>query len=141
MGSANFRSISAGLTAEQAFFRSCDEARHEYGQEYTGTIAEKDGFVFVELPLRIKAERVVEALDLAQFTASDCLTDLQEAAKSMAFLAKHFDNADNLLACYVSTWAPALCFQLRPPEIVKWGRYNTVAQGESVFLFAGHASQ
>jgi hypothetical protein len=142
MGSANFRTINTGATAEDAFDQAVAQAQNEYGCEgYTGTIAEKDGFLLVKLPLNIEAELVVGALDLAQFGDSDYLSDRQEAMKSIAFLAENFVNADNLLACYLNKWAPALCFKLRPPEIVQWGKYNTLPEHQDVFLFAGHASE
>jgi hypothetical protein len=142
MGAANFRTINTGATAADAFDQAVAEAQNEYGCEgYTGTIAEKDGFLLVELPLNIEAELVVGALDLAQFGDSYYLSDREEAMKSIAFLAENFVNADNILALYLNKWGPALCFKLRPPEIVQWGKYNTLPEHQDVFLFAGYASE
>lgn len=49
MGGAYFYVEQGGYTAEQAFQTAVDEALHEYGHGgYTGTIAEKSGFVMVD---------------------------------------------------------------------------------------------
>ncbi len=45
MGGCEFYQEEVAATAQEAFARACQEARHEHGHGgYTGTIAEKDGF-------------------------------------------------------------------------------------------------
>lgn len=152
MGAASFRSINAGDTAADAFDQAVAEALHEYGHGgYTGTIAEKDGFILVPLPAGVEAEAVVSALALAQFADSDYATDQEEAAVATAFLAQHFGhaksqrarllNAQKMQDAYLNKWGPALCFKLRPPEIVQWGKYNTLPHHQDVYMFAGTASE
>jgi hypothetical protein len=146
MGAANFRTINTGVNAEAAFDQGVAEAQNEYGCEgYTGTIAEKDGFVLVPLPLNVEAEQVVGALDLSQFDDSYYLTDREEAATAKALLNAHFGESDaaRLIELYLNKWGPALCFKLRPPEIVSWNRQrrSTLIPGHDVFLFAGYASE
>lgn len=144
MGAANFRTINTGDTAADAFNQAVAEAQNEYGCEgYTGTIAEKDGFVLVPLPLNVEAELVVGALDLSQFDDSYYQTDQEEAATAKALLNEYFGDSDakRLIELYLNKWGPALCFKLRPSEIVQWGQYNTLPTHQDVFLFAGYASE
>ena len=51
MGACDFKNFSVGENAEQAF-RSCvEEAQYDHGHAgYTGTIAEKNDFVMIDLP-------------------------------------------------------------------------------------------
>ncbi|MDD3487517.1 MAG: hypothetical protein PHF35_04055 [Candidatus Moranbacteria bacterium] len=52
MGAEQFYTIVSGKTPQEAFDKAIQEAHHEYGHEgYTGTIAEKDGFGFVMIPM------------------------------------------------------------------------------------------
>jgi hypothetical protein len=144
MGSANFRTINTGVNAEAAFDQAVAQAFDEYGYEgYTGSIAEKDSFIIVRLPLNVEAELVVGALDLSQCADSHYATDREEAATAKALLNAYFgeSDADKMIATYLNKWGPALCFKLRPPEIVQWGKYNTLTEHLDVFLFAGYASE
>lgn len=144
MGSANFRTINNGVNAEAAFDQAVAEAFDEYGYEgYTGSIAEKDSFVIVHLPLHAEAELVVGALDLSQFGDSPYPTDREEAAAAKTLLNAYFGESDakRLIDIYLNKWGPALCFKLRPPEIVQWGRYNTLTEHLNVYMFAGYASE
>lgn len=51
MGSRSFMTKSSGKTAEEAFNSAVHEAQYEYGHGgYTGTIAEKNSFIMVDLP-------------------------------------------------------------------------------------------
>jgi hypothetical protein len=67
MGACNFENIAAGKTAREAFSAAVAEAKYEYGHGgYTGTIAEKRGFVMMSdgaLPLekaRALADRAID---------------------------------------------------------------------------------
>jgi len=52
MGADMFITESVGKTAQEAFDRAVERARHDHGHAgYTGTIAEKEGFVFLGLPI------------------------------------------------------------------------------------------
>ena len=50
MGAAEFITVGTGKTAKEAFRNAIEEALYEYGHGgYTGTIAEKDSFVIIEI--------------------------------------------------------------------------------------------
>jgi hypothetical protein len=54
MGAVNFYCEAEGKTLQDAFRSAVDEAYYEYGHRgYTGTIAEKSGVTFVEIPLNV----------------------------------------------------------------------------------------
>ncbi len=54
MGAWNFQNTEVAKTPEQAFKTAVDNARWEHGNGgYTGTIAEKPGFVLFTLPPRV----------------------------------------------------------------------------------------
>lgn len=51
MGAENFTNIAEGKTPEAAFLTAKEEAFYDHGHSgYTGTIAEKDEFVMIDLP-------------------------------------------------------------------------------------------
>lgn len=51
MGAENFTQEAVGATAEEAFQAAKEQAWYDHGHAgYTGTIAEKDSFVMIELP-------------------------------------------------------------------------------------------
>ena len=51
MGAESFITYARGDTAEEAFRAAVSEAQWDYGHSgYSGTIAEKDGFVMIALP-------------------------------------------------------------------------------------------
>jgi len=66
MGAERFITYSKGATAKEAFELAVESAEYEYGHSgYTGTIAEKDDFVMVDvsLPEGWGAEELFDALD------------------------------------------------------------------------------
>lgn len=51
MGADEFLVVSRGKDAHEAFNRAVEQAQYDHGHSgYTGTIAEKDSFVMIELP-------------------------------------------------------------------------------------------
>lgn len=61
MGATNFAVVRDGKTANEAFTAARDQALYEYGHRgYTGTIAEKHGFV-----MRRPAMPIEEALNFS----------------------------------------------------------------------------
>jgi len=152
MGAASFRSINTGDTAADAYDQAVAEAQYEYGHGgYTGTIAEKDGFILVPLPAGVDAEAVVSALALAQFADSDYATDQEEAAVATAFLAQHFGhakserarllNAEKMQDTYLDKWGPALCFKLTQTEAAQHNILINMIPHKNVYMFAGYASE
>lgn len=52
MGACEFWATATGATPEEAFQKARDRALHEYGHNgYTGTIAEKNSFIELSVPL------------------------------------------------------------------------------------------
>ena len=63
MGADTFTQQSMGKTAREAFESAREAARYEHGHSgYSGTIAEKDGFVEIPLPDGVKASDYAEQL-------------------------------------------------------------------------------
>lgn len=62
MGACNFVTMQRGASAQAAFDDARWEARSEFGSEYTGSIAEKDGFIdfTFSIPHEIYNEVVAE---------------------------------------------------------------------------------
>ena len=51
MGGQTFSTVALGATAKEAFISARNGAQYEYGHGgYTGTIAEKDEFVLIDVP-------------------------------------------------------------------------------------------
>jgi hypothetical protein len=66
MGATTFSTYGLGKTAGDAFYAAQDRARYEYGHGgYTGTIAEKSGYVLFAIPngSRCSAQRFLNLMD------------------------------------------------------------------------------
>lgn len=68
MGGQIFSSVGKGKTIDEAFRASVESAKYEYGHGgYTGTIAEKHGYVLVSVPTgqepKAYAKSLLEAHD------------------------------------------------------------------------------
>jgi len=63
MGAEWYETETAGATAGEAYTKACEQAWWDHGHSgYTGTIAEKNGFVQIPRPPRIKASKVAAVL-------------------------------------------------------------------------------
>ena len=63
MGACSFSTVAVGKTADDAMRAAREAAYWEHGHGgYTGTIAEKDGYVEFTLPTRITAARFTEVV-------------------------------------------------------------------------------
>lgn len=57
MGAETFSQVASGATAQEAFRAAVEQARYDYGHAgYTGTIAEKDSFIMLD----VSDERLAE---------------------------------------------------------------------------------
>lgn len=147
MGSCDFVVLSHGKTASQAFDRVADEARYEYGHEgYTGTIAEKSGFVVFDLPSRVMASKVLAALQWAgdadmEPVGSDAAI-VKRARRDRAWLVSKFGEVTTaeMIRRYNDKWGPAVGFQVTGKQAERYRLYNTMKRGERVWLFCGWAS-
>lgn len=92
MGAETFVSYARGKTAKAAFKAAVEEAQYELGHGgYTGSIAEKDSFVMIDLP---------EGVDPGDFAD------------------KLFTDGDPRID---DKWGPAGCFKLKDDEYMFFG--------------------
>lgn len=63
MGACDFWTKARGSSAKEAFDKATADARYEHGHGgYTGTIAEKDSFVTIEVPPGLDPQEYAEKL-------------------------------------------------------------------------------
>ena len=63
MGATEFADDNFGKTVGDAFNKQCDSDQYNFGHSgYTGTLAEKDGFVLLNRPPRIRADRLKDII-------------------------------------------------------------------------------
>lgn len=63
MGACSFFAEGRGKNAKEAFRAAVEEAEYDYGHAgYTGTIAEKDSYVMIDLPAGIEPEDYADML-------------------------------------------------------------------------------
>jgi hypothetical protein len=89
MGAWFSDTTAVGRTAGEAFSRAQDDARYEYGHGgYTGTIAEKDGYVLIDLPKGLTAERLVRLACDVEFEGTVDSWELRSAREYAATAPK-----------------------------------------------------
>jgi len=87
MGACEFMCTASGQSVQKAFNAAVEQAQYDYGHAgYTGTIAEKDCFVSIEVPEGEKPERFANQL------LEDCDPRIDDK------------------------WGPAGAVQLEPPD-------------------------
>lgn len=156
MGGWTFEHQATGATARAAFDQAVSDARYDHGHAgYTGTIAEKPGFVLAgRMPEGTAVNDLVEVLadwddDAEGYTVTVYSTEhrtdylgntltVQVPSREWregphpaltAFIAQHGQRkADELAAAYNDKWGPALCFDMG------------VHDGQHHWLFMGWAS-
>ena len=100
MGADVFDVLQEGSSAEDAFRQAVDQALWEYGHGgYTGTIAEKDGFLPFTLPENVTVDEVVDAM-LVQ--GGDELLE--------GWYGK--SGAGQIRTCFNDKWGPAVAFKV-----------------------------
>jgi len=63
MGASTFQQIGYGVTSLEAFKQGKETAEYDYGHRgYTGSMAEKDSFVEIDLPEGMNPEEYAELL-------------------------------------------------------------------------------
>ena len=114
MGATTFYTVGRGKTPSAAFESARSEAAYEYGHGgYTGTIAEKDSYVTVELPAGVSVRDFLDAMPAHWY------------GEQLPAWAKGFRQFKRLADTYDDKWGPALCFPL----------------GDGQYAFAGFASE
>ncbi len=130
MGAAQFSSFALGKNAKVAFARARREAAYWHGHGgYTGTIAEKPGFVFAGQVNSRHLDRLEQYFYMA---GSRQMSKIPNSIKPT--IKKHMETYDD-------KWGPAVCFEVtgkRKAEIKEaMGRKGT---HDKVYVFLGWAS-
>ena len=122
MGASEYMNVGRGKTAQIAFDKVAENARHNHGHGgYSGTIAEKYSMVEFPRPKGMRAKTMVQAVrDMSRIGFDDdgnAQTDKVQAKYPKLRIAAMFE-------VYDDKTAPALAIELRKGE----------------YLFAGWAS-
>jgi hypothetical protein len=137
MGADQFQVIALGRTAHIAFSKAVNQAQYDFGHAgYTGTIAEKDGYVFAGPVSSRHVDRlegyfgrvlygIVDKHGPAQGRIPESMRDV---------ITTHAETYDD-------KWGPAVCLEItgvRAKEIKeRQGRKGTM---DKVYIFLGTAS-
>lgn len=101
MGGQTFITTETGSTPLVAYDDAVASALYEHGHNgYTGTIAEKAGFIVVESPQGVDGVYLVDAIEDCFDKASDRLIELIGP-----------DEADRVFRIYDDKWGPAVAVQ------------------------------
>lgn len=95
MGAEYFEDSSIAANVDEAFRECVEAAQYDHGHAgYTGTIAEKDEYVVLDLPAGVDAAEAVRALDAAD-----------RGDTRPGWLSQ------NILAAYRDKWGPAVAMR------------------------------
>lgn len=113
MGAVTFHNVTmAGRrTAAEAFAVCRNEALYEHGHGgYSGTIAEKSGFVEFALPLGWTPDRLFRTLlDAMDWLEGDDQTaDVPDDVAELSSIVGH-DELERMARTYDDKWGPAVC--------------------------------
>jgi hypothetical protein len=150
MGATEFAIDNVGKTVGDAFDKQATSDQYNFGHSgYTGTLAEKDGFVLIDRPPRITAGRLMDTI----IDATDWLFWLDTDEKYQHAYAKpkakcqkawqrlqqwYPGGARRICETYDDKWGPALAVEQSPAE--KKERWSGLPRGTKTFLFFGMAS-
>lgn len=155
MGATDFMDIGQGKTASEAFRNAHDNATWEHGHGgYTGTVAEKGGFVLLTRPPRVSARKVVDTIGLAVLHDANIHysshTPKREVDKMRREHKKAYDQvvawygaqAESIIRQYDDKWGHALAIEADPTHTKSLrGRYGEKPKrGTKYFMFFGLAS-
>ena len=159
MGATEFAIDNFGKTVGDAYNKQVDSDHYNFGHSgYTGTLAEKDGYVLINRPPRIRADRLKDLIfDAEQWMfwldtdekyrhaytkpKAKCRDAWERLSKWYPILS-HFHapapTARDICATYGEKWGPALAVEQSPAEKKK--RWSDLPRGTKTFLFFGMAS-
>lgn len=151
MGATTFSTVAAGKTAADAYRAAVTDARYWHGHGgYSGTIAEKGGWVEYTLPARVTAEKfeatVWNALD-EKWSAegAEYRGEKPKPAKHLALLEQWLGKRDaaRIIEDANDKWGPAVVVRLGKTEgaahIPKTPTGKCKA-GYAAYRFFGYAS-
>jgi hypothetical protein len=157
MGATEFAIDNTGKTVGEAYDTQVDSDHYEHGHSgYTGTLAEKDGFVLIKRPTRITAGRLMDTIIDAEQWMFWLGTDEKYRhvyTKPKAKCRVAWDRlcgwypvgppftsaptARGICDIYGEKWGPALAVEQSPAE--KKERWSGLPRGTKTFLFFGMA--
>lgn len=169
MGATDFSTYGLGKTAREAFNHAQDEARYYHGHGgYSGTIAEKPGYVLFQLPqgVRCTPNKFIELVSSALYEGDNDLAYLKEdlrhcktaaqrrkleaqIRKQEKAAASFWKKINPKLApvikkaapIYESKWEACVALEIKGKEAVEFkSRLGRKGTHDKVFLFAGYAS-
>ena len=162
MGATEFADDNFGKTVGDAYNKQVDSDHYNFGHSgYTGTLAEKDGYVLIDRPPRIRADRLKDIIFDAErwlfwletdekyrhaYTEPEakCRKAWERLSEWYPYVHPMFHpmvygySADRICKLYEDKWGPALAVELSPAE--KKERWNGLPRGSKTFLFFGMAS-
>ena len=136
MGAEIFQNYSDGKDAATAYKKAVEMALYYHGHGgYSGTIAEKGGYVRFECPSGIKATQLMNWAEHCSYKI-EYLKDVPE---------KHRQLVANMAVVFDDKWGPAVCIELRGKELAdereKYCEEHHVKRtSRKFFLFGGYAS-
>ena len=146
MGAVAFDCYADGRDIEEAFRNARDGALWEYGHgRYTGSVAEKFGYMTVVIPERTTVQDIMKRIPGARVALGD--HDREFSTKQdhgdLEWLIKRFGKAraHRLVNNYEDKWGPAIAFELRGNERKQAREYLGVPKGSprKVYRFVGTA--
>lgn len=158
MGATNFADDNFGKTVGEAYRKQVDSDCYNFGHSgYTGTLAEKDGYVLIDRPPRVRADRLGDLifdaeqwmfwLDTGEKYRHAYIKPKAKCKKAWARLNECYPprgfkqgvmDARDICVTYGEKWGPALAVELSPAE--KKERWNGLPRGSKAFMFFGMAS-
>ena len=111
MGATPFMDCVRDVTDVQtAYSTAVEQALWEHGHGgYTGTIAEKSGFIEFKMPDGITAEQVIDAIENPKITKS--LNGYEHYEPSEELIQIFGSDANNVYRTYDDKWGPAVALK------------------------------
>lgn len=171
MGATNFETTATGKTAREAFLNAVNEAHYWHGHGgYTGTIAEKPGFIEFAVPLAELPERkrpvehyeatkgkvVVMEAECATTRLANAIYDYrfesddeisvpswvkpEKAEEYIKGRTEHRENTKADIDFFIAKMGMSKWKQMCEVYDDKWGEAVAIKTGEEEWLFCGMAS-
>lgn len=150
MGATDFKHISAGKDVADAFINARREALHWHGHGgYSGTIAEKDGYVHVIPTARVTAHKVYDTVMTALYSEYSMehneMVRGKESAKAYRQLQTWFgpSTAELLVNTADDKWGPCVAVRMSKSESHQYVPRTPTGKRKknyNVWLFFGMAS-
>lgn len=137
MGANQFMDVGVGKTVAEAFSEAVRQAAYDHGHSgYTGTIAEKPGYVLIPRPARVAARTVLETLQ--EVYDAEALAEGRykwegwkpnpRAEKAWKKLVEWYGKTDALsyARLFDSKWDECIAVEASPSEVADYKKRNKV---------------